>query len=240
VSVVPLAGSDKAIPALSESEIKDIQAWRQTDRDYEGIWRKMKERMTEEIRTVTGPSKAAWWEKDAVDLTRRRPREPFDVRYPRQKRGDGRERRKTGRREGLRLPRKLKAEDANRPEQLVPIRLEFDVEHHKMRDSFVWNLNDPVVTPEAFAQSVVEDYGLAPNYHTIITESIQDQLSDFRIHSLNPDGDFNEADADLVRCDWTRRMQHGGSRGGSDCEPRVDSSSRPEEQMVRVISGSWR
>jgi hypothetical protein len=38
-------------------------------------------------------------------------------------------------------PRKLKPEDEDRPEQLVPIRLEFDVEHHKMRDTFVWNLN---------------------------------------------------------------------------------------------------
>ncbi len=27
------------------------------------------------------------------------------------------------------------------PEQLVPIRLEFDVDAHKMRDTFVWNLN---------------------------------------------------------------------------------------------------
>lgn len=60
---------------------------------------------------------------------------------------------------------------------------------------------DPVVTPEAFAQSVVEDYGLAPHYHNIITKSIQDQLSDFRIHSTNPDGDLNEADGILVRGD---------------------------------------
>jgi SWI/SNF-related matrix-associated actin-dependent regulator of chromatin subfamily B protein 1 len=153
-----LAGSDKVIPPLSQSEIEDIQTWKEADKNYEGIWRKMKERMTEEFRTVTGPSKAAWWEKDAVDLTRRKPREQFDVRYPRQKKD--RERRKTGRREGLKLcvfscftitsshteyfrsrPRKLDPEDANRPEQLVPIRLEFDVEHHKMRDSFVWNLN---------------------------------------------------------------------------------------------------
>jgi hypothetical protein len=34
----------------------------------------------------------AWWEKDAVDLTRRRPREPFDVRYPRGRDRDGRDR----------------------------------------------------------------------------------------------------------------------------------------------------
>jgi SWI/SNF-related matrix-associated actin-dependent regulator of chromatin subfamily B protein 1 len=104
VTVVPLAGSDKTIPPLSQSEIKDIQAWKQADKDYEGIWRKMKERMVDELRTATGPSNASWWEKDAVDLTRRKPREQFDVRYPRQKRDrDGRDRRKTGRREGLKL-----------------------------------------------------------------------------------------------------------------------------------------
>ncbi|EEB88083.1 hypothetical protein MPER_14290, partial [Moniliophthora perniciosa FA553] len=52
-----------------------------------------------------------------------------------------------------------------------------------MRDTFVWNVNDPVVTPEAFAQSLVEDYNLAPNYHGQIVRIIQDQLGDFRSHS---------------------------------------------------------
>jgi len=101
-------------------------------------------------------------------------------------------------------PRVLDLEDANRPEQLVPLRIEFDVEHHKMRDTFVWNLNgklssipsntqnthtlaDPIVTPEAFAQSMVEDYALAPSYHSVIVKTIQDQLSDFKAHSANYD-----------------------------------------------------
>jgi len=35
----------------------------------------------------------------------------------------------------------LEVEETDRPEQLVPIRLDFDVEHHKMKDTFVWNLN---------------------------------------------------------------------------------------------------
>lgn len=38
-------------------------------------------------------------------------------------------------------PRKIPLEDANRPELLVPVRLELDIEHHKLRDTFVWNLN---------------------------------------------------------------------------------------------------
>lgn len=102
VSVVPLAGSDKAIPALSPSEISAIQAWQQVDRDYEGIWRATKERMAEEVRGVMGPAGAAWWEKEAVDGSRRRPRESFDVKYPRQRK-EVRGGRRAPKREGLRL-----------------------------------------------------------------------------------------------------------------------------------------
>ena len=43
-------------------------------------------------------------------------------------------------------PRVLDLEDVNRPEQLVPLRIEFDVEHHKMRDTFIWNLNGKALT----------------------------------------------------------------------------------------------
>ena len=44
----------------------------------------------------------------------------------------------------LHRPRVLDLEEVNRPEQLVPLRIEFDVEHHRMRDTFVWNLNGKV------------------------------------------------------------------------------------------------
>lgn len=55
---------------------------------------------------------------------------------------------------------------------------------------------DPVVTPEHFAQTLIEDYNLAPTYHAIITKSIQDQLSDFKAHTVNYDGDEGENLAD--------------------------------------------
>ena len=45
------------------------------------------------------------------------------------------------------------------------------------------DLPDPIITPEIFAQSVVDDYNLAPSYHAIITKSIQEQLSDYKAHS---------------------------------------------------------
>ncbi|KAL4072221.1 hypothetical protein J3A83DRAFT_4092750 [Scleroderma citrinum] len=118
----------------------------------------------------------------------RRPDVRFDVRYPRPPKSDGNvPRRKGARREGIRIPRRLPSELTDRPEQLVPIRLEFDVEHHKMRDTFLWNLNDPVITPEMFAQTLVEDYSLSPSYHSVIVKSIQEQLSDFKAHMIDMD-----------------------------------------------------
>ncbi|TFK75652.1 hypothetical protein BDN72DRAFT_733337, partial [Pluteus cervinus] len=58
-----------------------------------------------------------------------------------------------------------------------------------MRETFVWNLNDPVITPELFAQTLVEDYNLTNNYYGIITKSIQDQLSDYKTHHINYDAE---------------------------------------------------
>lgn len=107
VTVVPLVDSLKTIPALSDSEIEDVQGWMKIDKEYEATYRKMKERMAEEAREVFGPGTIAWWEKGALDINPnrwRRGREQFDVRYPKnRKERDGRERRKTGRREGLKL-----------------------------------------------------------------------------------------------------------------------------------------
>ncbi|KAJ7481525.1 hypothetical protein FB451DRAFT_1443853 [Mycena latifolia] len=192
VTVVPLATSLTTIPPVSAEEVADVQGWMARDRAYEGAFRAMRSRMGAEVREAFGPRSIPWWEKGTLDVNASRflkGREQFDVRYPYRKKEREGGRRKGTRREGIRLPRKIDAEDANRPEQLVPIRLEFDVEHHKMRDTFVWNLNDPVISPENFAQTVVEDYNLAPTYHAVITKTIQDQLSDYRAHSANYDGD---------------------------------------------------
>ncbi|KIY49789.1 hypothetical protein FISHEDRAFT_20182, partial [Fistulina hepatica ATCC 64428] len=49
-----------------------------------------------------------------------------------------------------------------------------------MRDTFVWNLNDPVVTPEMFAQLLVDDYKLSNHHFVIIVKSIKEQLSDYQ------------------------------------------------------------
>jgi SWI/SNF-related matrix-associated actin-dependent regulator of chromatin subfamily B member 1 len=51
---------------------------------------------------------------------------------------------------------------------------------------------DPFVTPEAFAQTVVDDYQLAPSYLSQIAKQIQEQLVDYQTHLLVPDDDEDE------------------------------------------------
>ncbi|KAI6038612.1 SNF5-domain-containing protein [Pisolithus marmoratus] len=175
--------------SLTSSEVSTLKEVMAHDAAYEAIYRAKQNRMLHEMRTAGPASRLAWWDRDFAPHVgiNRRP-ERFDVKYPRLPKNDGNvPRRKGARREGIRIPRRLPPELADRPEQLVPIRLEFDVEHHKMRDTFLWNLNDPVITPEMFAQTLVEDYSLLPSYHGTIVKSIQEQLSDFKAHMVDMD-----------------------------------------------------
>ncbi|KAG0698325.1 SNF5-domain-containing protein [Suillus ampliporus] len=188
------------------------------DAAHEALYRTKQARTAQELRTLGPASRSAWWERDHVpNMGMNRRPERFDVRYPRAPnadRGSNMNSRKKGvRREGIRIPRKLPPELANRPEQLVPIRLEFDVEHHKMRESFVWNLNDPVITPEHFAQTLIEDYALPQSYHGVITRAIQEQLSDFKAHIASVDGDWKPPSAarDMALTDGYKADEEDGN-----------------------------
>ncbi|KAJ6495780.1 hypothetical protein C8R47DRAFT_974018 [Mycena vitilis] len=203
VTVVPLATSLTTIPPVSADEVAAVKEWMEADRAYEGVFREMKTRAGAELRELMGPPSIPWWEKGSLDGNASRflqGREKFEVKYPYRRR-ERDSRKKPPKREGLKLPRKDDPEDANRPEELVPIRLEFDVDHHKIRDTFVWNMNASVVSPDHFAQTVIEDYNLSPSHHGVIVKAIQDQLSDYRAHSANYDGDS----WNVVRADDTLR-----------------------------------
>ena len=70
------------------------------------------------------------------------------------------------------------------------------------------------MTPEAFAQSVIDDYGLSSSYHSIITKSIQEQLSDFKAHSalLAAETD-NNSPIDDDGEEWMMLRTSGGALG---------------------------
>lgn len=72
---------------------------------------------------------------------------------------------------------------SNTQEVLVPIRLEIEVEHWKLRDTFTWNLKEPVVTPEQFAIHLCEDLILPiQHFSTPIVSAIKEQLEEYKLH----------------------------------------------------------
>jgi SWI/SNF-related matrix-associated actin-dependent regulator of chromatin subfamily B protein 1 len=162
---VPLANSGTLIPPLSPKSIEELKAIVKRDDEYAMIKRDLDTRMREELSAVGGPQ--AWWEKDTVNVVP--PTQKFGILWPGDKRrAKEKMKKKMGRKEMIRLyvpsffvvqkllndffvdrPRKLNSKEADLPEILVPIRLEFDVDQHKFKETFLWNLNgmrSPAVT----------------------------------------------------------------------------------------------
>ncbi|KAJ3102242.1 Chromatin structure remodeling complex protein sfh1 [Phlyctochytrium planicorne] len=71
-------------------------------------------------------------------------------------------------------------------ENLVPIKLEVDLEGFKLKDSFMWNMKEKFMTPEKFADLLCEDLDVpASTYSPIIVEIIKSQLQDHYNMFLN-------------------------------------------------------
>ncbi|KAI9318523.1 hypothetical protein BX666DRAFT_1855571 [Dichotomocladium elegans] len=98
-------------------------------------------------------------------------------------------------------PRIAYPNDRKRPRRkkdtLVPIRLEVDMDGYKLRDTFTWNLNETLITPEQFAEVMCEDLQLpATTFAPHIARTIHDQLQDYYVYDgttdMGGDGPENE------------------------------------------------
>lgn len=68
---------------------------------------------------------------------------------------------------------------ARKATALVPIRVEFETDTHRIRDCFVWNLNEDLIEPETFARTFCADLDLPENpwVETVATQ-IRAQLEE--------------------------------------------------------------
>ncbi|KAJ5770247.1 uncharacterized protein N7511_002298 [Penicillium nucicola] len=86
----------------------------------------------------------------------------------------------------LRVSRRDAKIQSEQTEDLVPIRLDIDWDKVKIRDTFTWNLHDRVVSPDLFAEKLVEDLGLPLESSVplarMISQSIQEQVMDYYPH----------------------------------------------------------
>ena len=68
---------------------------------------------------------------------------------------------------------------AEKPTALIPIRVEFETDSHRIRDCFVWNLNEELITPEVFARTFCTDLDLRQEpYAEIVANQIRAQLEE--------------------------------------------------------------
>ncbi|KAJ3091494.1 SWI SNF, matrix associated, actin dependent regulator of chromatin, sub b, member 1 [Quaeritorhiza haematococci] len=78
------------------------------------------------------------------------------------------------------VPIRIHPDAAAAPEILVPIRIDMDVDGYRLKDTFTWNLNEKVLTPEMFAEIMCEDLQVpAATYAATISNAIKTQLREF-------------------------------------------------------------
>lgn len=86
----------------------------------------------------------------------------------------------------LRVPRKDVQQQAEYLEELVPVRLDIELEKLRLRDTFTWNLNDRLVSPQLFADMLVEDLKLpaesTPHLVRQVHQDIVEQLQNYYPH----------------------------------------------------------
>lgn len=73
-------------------------------------------------------------------------------------------------------------------EELVPVRLDIELDKIKLRDTFTWNLHDRWTSPELFAEHLVEDFQLPLEIREAVKQQvnreIHEQVRDFYPHAF--------------------------------------------------------
>ena len=61
-----------------------------------------------------------------------------------------------------------------------------DIEGQKLRDTFLWNKNETMMTPDQFAEVLCDDLDLNPiHFVPAVTAAVQQQLDNFPSESEN-------------------------------------------------------
>ena len=67
---------------------------------------------------------------------------------------------------------------ASKRSSLIPIRVEFETDTHRVRDCFVWNTNEALIKPETFARTFCNDLDLPTSWTETIANQIRAQIEE--------------------------------------------------------------
>ena len=238
-SITPLADEDPddptfggRLPPMSEQEKESVKRWIETDKEYFNSLKAHKTRIRGKMSKWAENyfADTPWWEyrKGEKPIP---PRRPFSVLFSDQKLAQ--RSRQHGRREVRFSPAQLKSM-ANVEDQILPVRLDIEHDQWKIKDTFMWNGADTIVSPEMFAQVLCRDFNVpegvfVPRICAAIRQRVrefQDQVMPIMIRSpdatsgkgrIDPDGD-DEAQAMFEVFRKARQGSPGPSEVGSSLD----------------------
>ncbi|CDK29597.1 unnamed protein product [Kuraishia capsulata CBS 1993] len=76
--------------------------------------------------------------------------------------------------------------NASLPVVMVPIKINLEYNSAKISDAFMWNANESLITPEAFAATMCQDLELPPSYQQQIASSIVSQIEEYQAIAATP------------------------------------------------------
>ncbi|CAG8454110.1 14633_t:CDS:10 [Ambispora leptoticha] len=140
-------------------------------------------------------------------------------------------------------------EIAYKEDSLVPIRLEIDLDGHKLRDTFTWNMNETIITPEQFAEVLCDDLRFpSASFVPAIAKQIHEQIQGFYLHpaitaSTLPPLAPNEVNSGkstesfLKIVDKLKNANSGENSDDMDIEipERVDHDQLVDEGELRIL-----
>ncbi|KXT17845.1 hypothetical protein AC579_5353 [Pseudocercospora musae] len=92
----------------------------------------------------------------------------------------------------LHVNRKDTQQQAEQHEELVPIRLDIELDKLRLRDTFTWNLHEKCISQDLFTDYLLEDLKVPPENLQEVSRQVkaefQDQLQNFYPHIIVEDG----------------------------------------------------
>ncbi|KAK3067302.1 SWI/SNF chromatin-remodeling complex subunit, partial [Teratosphaeriaceae sp. CCFEE 6253] len=92
----------------------------------------------------------------------------------------------------LHINRKDNAQQAEQHEELVPLRLDIELDKLRLRDTFTWNLHERLISPDMLADYILEDLRIPPDHlhevSRLVKGDMQEQIQNFYPHLIVEDG----------------------------------------------------
>ncbi|WVQ95720.1 hypothetical protein IAU59_002819 [Kwoniella sp. CBS 9459] len=169
------------LPALSEYEKIQIKGWLDKDKNFAVNDRSNQSKKFERMKkwAEENDRETQWWMLRKGE-PRVMPSQRLRILWPADKDKDRAQRTHRGRKQ-IKFSQAALKSMAEVEDHLVPVRLEIEHEQHKLKDTFMWNCADKVVTPEVFAQTLCDDFAV-PQQHFVpkIVAAIQERIHEYQ------------------------------------------------------------